>query len=240
MDANLSPPFFFFCRNCVVCHADRTPCALPSEAVACAVLPGRARGGTGPATTPKVRTRFGVSPPVLYHARTAKAEARCTVSACYYHSVRCLQAAAPSPPPPPPPGRGPSRLTATRLAPAPVAHSCPSRSASACAVRASSVARPATSSCSCSAIVNDSPSVQAERETARRRSGPAVARARHVSLHCIALPRILWLPDTPAGSHVSAGSGTVLPAAGCVPSVPTLPPGAGALPRTFRSLPATR
>jgi hypothetical protein len=144
------------------------------------------------------------------------------------------------PPPPPPPGRGPSRLTATRLAPAPVAHSCPSRSASACAVRASSVARPATSSCSCSAIVNDSPSVQAERETARRRSGPAVARARHVSLHCIALPRILWLPDTPAGSHVSAGSGTVLPAAGCVPSVPTLPPGAGALPRTFRSLPATR
>jgi hypothetical protein len=145
-----------------------------------------------------------------------------------------------TPPPPPPPGRGPSRLTATRLAPAPVAHSCPSRSASACAVRASSVARPATSSCSCSAIVNDSPSVQAERETARRRSGPAVARARHVSLHCIALPRILWLPDTPAGSHVSAGSGTVLPAAGCVPSVPTLPPGAGALPRTFRSLPATR
>lgn len=67
----------------------------------------------------------------------------------------------------PPPGRGPSRLTATRLAPAPVAHSCPSRSASACAVRASSVARPATSSCSCSAIVNDSPSVQAERERDR-------------------------------------------------------------------------
>lgn len=91
-------PSFFSCRNCVVCHADRTPCALPSEAVACAVLPGRARGGTGPATTPKVRTRFGVSPPVLYHARTAKADPRCTVSACYYHSVRCLQAAAPSPP----------------------------------------------------------------------------------------------------------------------------------------------